>query len=81
MSELMQAVVLLAHFHSLASFILGCGVNSEIDHPDGYTYTDGEASTDGNHVERTNGQRVVTSHPHSVKFCLLICEVVLYHIW
>lgn len=68
MSELMQAVVLLAHFHSLASFTLGCGVNSEIDHPDGYTWdTDSETITDGNHVEHVNGQqRVLTSHPHLV---------------
>jgi hypothetical protein len=40
-SELMHAVVLLAHVHSLASFAFGCGVLSEIDHPDGHSYTDG----------------------------------------
>jgi len=38
MSELMQAFVLLAHFHSLASFIYGCGVNAEIDHPGGHIF-------------------------------------------
>jgi len=44
MSELMHAVVLLAHFHSLASFVYGCGVTSETDHPDGHVYT--ASSTD-----------------------------------
>ena len=34
----MHAVVLLAHFHSLASFIYGCGINAEIDHEDGHTF-------------------------------------------
>jgi len=38
MSELMHAIVLLAHFHSLASFVFGCGVTSETDHPDGHAY-------------------------------------------
>ena len=40
MSELMHAVVLLAHFHALASFVFGCGVTSETDHPDGHVYAD-----------------------------------------
>ena len=31
MSELVHAIVILAHFHSLASFALGCGINPEID--------------------------------------------------
>jgi len=39
MSELMHAIVLLAHFHALASFVYGCGVTSEVDHPDGHVYT------------------------------------------
>jgi len=39
-SELMHAIVLLAHFHALAGFVFGCGVTSETDHPDGYVYTD-----------------------------------------
>lgn len=27
----MHAVVLLAHFHSLSSFIYGCGISAEVD--------------------------------------------------
>lgn len=31
MSELVQAIVILATFHSLSSFVLGCGIAPEID--------------------------------------------------
>jgi sestrin len=33
-SELMHAVVILAHFHALCSFIYGCGINAELDMTD-----------------------------------------------
>lgn len=29
----MHAVVLLAHFHALSSFIYGCGISAEVDSP------------------------------------------------
>lgn len=35
LAELIQAVVLLAHTHSLSSFVWGCGVNPEPDHTAG----------------------------------------------
>ncbi|MFT7803226.1 sestrin-3-like [Arapaima gigas] len=31
LAELVHAMVLLAHFHALSSFVLGCGVNPELD--------------------------------------------------
>ena len=37
--ELMHAIVLLTHFHGLASFVYGCGINAEVNHPNGHTYT------------------------------------------
>lgn len=37
LSELMQAVVILAQFHALCSFVYGCGINPEIDHEDGHS--------------------------------------------
>jgi sestrin len=40
LSEVVQAVVLLAHFHSLSSFIHGCGITPEIDFDKGHTYLD-----------------------------------------
>ena len=51
LSELMHAIALLAHFHALASFVYGCGVNAEIDQEEGHTYrmpsvTENGASSD-----------------------------------
>ena len=37
MSELVHAIVIMAHCHALAGFALGCGVNPEIDTPLGHT--------------------------------------------
>jgi sestrin len=38
LSELLQAIVILAHFHSLSSFVFGCGMVSEIDLESGHTF-------------------------------------------
>ncbi|XP_059206565.1 sestrin-2 isoform X1 [Centropristis striata] len=38
LAELIHAVVLMAHAHSLCSFVWGCGLNPEPDHVGGYTY-------------------------------------------
>lgn len=32
LSELMQAICLMAHFHAMCSFVYGCGVRNELDH-------------------------------------------------
>ncbi|CAG5121628.1 unnamed protein product [Candidula unifasciata] len=31
LSELMHAIILLAHFHSMCSFVYGCGITAEVD--------------------------------------------------
>jgi len=66
MSELMHAIVLLAHFHSLASFVFGCGVTSETDHPDGHVYTaptdeHNNEHSDAEHDTAVNGHATVTA--------------------
>lgn len=33
----MHAIVILAHFHALASFTYGCGINAEVDSDEGHT--------------------------------------------
>ncbi|XP_014460456.1 sestrin-2 isoform X1 [Alligator mississippiensis] len=38
LAELIQALVLLTHYHSLASFVFGCGINPEIDHEGGHAF-------------------------------------------
>ncbi|KAL3883232.1 hypothetical protein ACJMK2_029519 [Sinanodonta woodiana] len=39
MSEVVQALILMAHFHSLSSFVYGCGITTEIDHEGGHSYS------------------------------------------
>lgn len=38
LAELIHAVILMAHAHSLCSFVWGCGLNPEPDHSGGYTF-------------------------------------------
>ncbi|XP_033013768.1 sestrin-2 isoform X2 [Lacerta agilis] len=38
LAELIQALVLLTHYHSLASFVFGCGINLEIDQEGGHVF-------------------------------------------
>ncbi|XP_026156311.1 sestrin-2 isoform X2 [Mastacembelus armatus] len=38
LAELIHAVILMAHAHSLCSFVWGCGINPEPDHVGGYTF-------------------------------------------
>lgn len=38
LAELIHAVILMAHAHSLCSFGWGCGLNPEPDHIGGYTF-------------------------------------------
>jgi len=62
MSELMHAIVLLAHFHSLASFVFGCGVTSETDHPDGHMYMDEHNDVGSDeHCTSVNGHTAVAA--------------------
>ncbi|XP_050787961.1 sestrin-2 isoform X2 [Gopherus flavomarginatus] len=38
LAELIQALVLLTHYHSLASFVFGCGINLETDQDGGHAF-------------------------------------------
>ncbi|KAK9881553.1 hypothetical protein WA026_016430 [Henosepilachna vigintioctopunctata] len=38
LAEVVQAIVILAHFHSLCSFVFSCGVNQEVDQEGAYRY-------------------------------------------
>lgn len=40
LGELAHAIVIMTHYHALAGFALGCGVNPEIDTPQGHCYED-----------------------------------------
>ena len=45
MSELVQAITILIHFHCLSSFVFGCGVTPEIDLEGGHTFRPPSLST------------------------------------
>lgn len=38
LAEVVHAIVLLAHFHSLSSFVFSCGINEELDNSMGHHY-------------------------------------------
>ncbi|KAL3284000.1 hypothetical protein HHI36_018170 [Cryptolaemus montrouzieri] len=38
LGEVVHAIVILAHFHSLCSFVFSCGVNQEVDQEGAYRY-------------------------------------------
>ncbi|XP_076307677.1 sestrin-3-like isoform X2 [Tachypleus tridentatus] len=38
LSEVVHAIVILAHFHCLSTFVFGCGISAEIDSSDGHTF-------------------------------------------
>ncbi|KAH1002887.1 hypothetical protein HUJ04_008921 [Dendroctonus ponderosae] len=53
LAEVVHAIVILTHFHSLCSFVFSCGVNQELDHAGGYEYPGGQPSRenhDGGHT-------------------------------
>ncbi|ELT91094.1 hypothetical protein CAPTEDRAFT_227278 [Capitella teleta] len=59
-AELTHAVVLLAHFHSLASFVYGCGINAELDQSDGHSF-ESPGNGGGN-----SGKSPLSRSPHSL---------------
>ncbi|GJQ67870.1 hypothetical protein Trydic_g16632 [Trypoxylus dichotomus] len=42
LAEVVHAIVILAHFHSLCSFVFSCGVNQELDQAGGHRYQTSE---------------------------------------
>ena len=75
LSEIMHALVLLTHFHALSSFVYGCGINAEIDHPVGHTFkranstgcVSGPSSLEDHHHHHLDqlSSQLSRSHPHS----------------
>jgi len=61
LSELIQAIVILAHFHSLSSLLFGCGVVEEIDHESGHTFRP-PSLTDSNNGSIDNHTAASSNH-------------------
>ncbi|XP_067867812.1 sestrin-2 isoform X2 [Heterodontus francisci] len=62
LAELIHAVVLLAHYHSLASFVLGCSIRPELDQDGGFTFSppslhscDSDGASNSGSEEPVNG--------------------------
>uniref|UniRef100_A0A8C3KEC0 Sestrin 1 n=1 Tax=Calidris pygmaea TaxID=425635 RepID=A0A8C3KEC0_9CHAR len=78
LAELIHAVVLLTHYHSLASFTFGCGISPEIDCEGGHTFRPPSVS---NYCicDITNGYHGVdeihTSPTGSIPSTESVCEV------
>jgi sestrin len=66
MVELMQAIVILTHFHALSSFVYGCGINAEIDSEDGHTFRPPSPSSSQNSQPDSPSQSLVNSAPVTV---------------
>ncbi|XP_072356784.1 sestrin-1-like isoform X2 [Scyliorhinus torazame] len=62
LAELIHAVVLLTHYHSLASFVLGCSIRHELDQDGGFTFRppspqscDSDSASNSGSEETVNG--------------------------
>eukprot|EP01135_Chromosphaera_perkinsii_P006129 Nk52_evm1s413 gene=Nk52_evmTU1s413 len=70
MSDLVQAVVLMATFHALSGFFFGCGLTPEVDMPDGHFFAEvSRASGDGKGA--TGGATGSTSRGNSARQSLV----------
>lgn len=54
LAEVVHAIVILTHFHSLCSFVFSCGVNQELDHAGGHEYPGGQGVAAGGLPFREN---------------------------
>ncbi len=52
-AELVHAIVIMVHFHALAGFVYGCGVNPEIDLEGGHTFITPSISDSSSNAEPT----------------------------
>ena len=71
-SELVQALILLSHVHSLCSFVYGCGVKKEIDHHGGFSYRP-TSESNGNesdyHSDSNSNDKVCIFNPFTPADC------------
>lgn len=79
LAELVHAVVLLTHYHSLASFTFGCGISPEIHCDGGHTFRPPSVNnycicdiTNGNHSVEENQVNSAGNVSVSLLFCYMI---------
>lgn len=64
LAEVVHAIVLLAHFHSLSSFVFSCGINEELDNPGGHHYK--ENIQDLNNTISPIKDKILSSSPKHI---------------
>lgn len=62
LAEVVHALVILAHFHSLCSFVFSCGLNQELDEAKGYNYK-GDMTQEASAVSRTTEKTSSKANP------------------
>ncbi|XP_017786260.1 PREDICTED: sestrin homolog isoform X2 [Nicrophorus vespilloides] len=69
LAEVVHAIVILTHFHSLCSFVFPCGVNQELDQAGGYRYPETLQMLNnpgGNSVAAATGVSKKSSDPKDI---------------
>ena len=69
-SELVHALILLAHFHALCSFVYGCGISTEVDHDGGYSYRPQPVTDKNCNVEQKSNSSLSSSPEVRATFIL-----------
>ncbi|XP_034938779.1 sestrin homolog isoform X2 [Chelonus insularis] len=64
LAEVVHAIVLLAHFHSLSSFVFSCGINEELDNVTSYQYKE-NIQANSNNVQLAK-DKLVSSSPKKI---------------
>lgn len=64
-SELVHALILLANFHALSSFVYGCGITPEVDHDGGYTYSSKSSPSNSSGNSRSTSKHTSPSSSFS----------------
>ncbi|XP_030644935.1 sestrin-2 [Chanos chanos] len=72
-AELIQAIVLMSHAHSLSSFVWGCGINPEPDQSGGHTFQS-TAQSGLSPLQQNNGQ---SDSPNRQEWSEAVSEVEL----
>ncbi|XP_046601471.1 sestrin-3 [Neodiprion lecontei] len=66
LAEVVHAIVLLAHFHSLSSFVFSCGINEELDSSSGHHYKECSGKDNGKNVQPVKDIKVPSSSPTKI---------------
>ncbi|XP_024938340.1 sestrin-1 isoform X2 [Cephus cinctus] len=64
LAEVVHAIVLLAHFHSLSSFVFSCGINEELDNVSGHHYIENAKDNSNN---KQPAKDMLTSSPKKMQ--------------